>query len=110
MEWWLVLTIFWGGFLILLLAGVHIAISFWLINIIAAFYLMGGEAGLRQIILSIFDSVSNFNLLPIPMFILMGEVMFMTGVASDMMSALDKWIGRVPGRLGVLAVVGGTLF
>ncbi len=110
MEWWLVLLILWASFLILLMAGVPVAFSFLLINAIAAFIFIGGEVGLRQMILSIFDSISNFNLLPIPMFIIMGEVMFITGVAPEMMTTLDMWVGRIPGRLSILAVLGGTLF
>ncbi|KKK84118.1 hypothetical protein LCGC14_2786560, partial [marine sediment metagenome] len=49
-------------------------------------------------------------LLPLPLFILMGEVMFLSGVAPLMMDAVDKWVGRVPGRLGLMAVAGGSLF
>jgi len=109
-EWWSVLLILWASFLILLMAGVPVAFSFLLINTIAAFIFIGGEAGLRQIILSVFDSISKFTLLPIPMFIIMGEVMFITGVAPEMMTTLDMWVGRIPGRLGILAVLGGTLF
>jgi tripartite ATP-independent transporter DctM subunit len=43
-------------------------------------------------------------------FILMGEIMFQSKMAPDMLDALDKWLGRLPGRLGLLAVGGGTLF
>jgi tripartite ATP-independent transporter DctM subunit len=49
-------------------------------------------------------------MLPIPLFILMGEVMFRTGVAPRMIETLDKWIGRVPGRLSLLTVFGGAIF
>jgi len=40
----------------------------------------------------------------------MGEVMFLFGIAHNMMETLEKWMGRVPGRLSLLAVVGGVLF
>ena len=71
---------------------------------------MGGEAGLHQLIVSIFYSVTTFAFLPIPLFILMGEVLFHSGSAPMMIDTLDKWMGRLPGRLGLLAVAGGTLF
>ena len=35
----------------------------------------------------------------------MGEVMFRSGIATTLMDSLDKWIGRLPGKLGLLAVV-----
>jgi tripartite ATP-independent transporter DctM subunit len=55
-------------------------------------------------------SVTNFSLTPIPFFVLMGEVLFHTGVAMKAIDAFDKVIWRVPGRLSVIAVVAGTVF
>jgi tripartite ATP-independent transporter DctM subunit len=39
----------------------------------------------------------------------MGELLLNSGIAMDMMNALEKWMGRVPGRLAVLAVAAGTV-
>jgi len=72
--------------------------------------LWGGEAGLSQLILSLRTAVATFVLVPIPMFILMGEVMFQSGMGMSMIEALDKWLGRLPGRLGLLAVGAATVF
>ena len=110
MEWWIPLLAIFGGFLVLLLTGMPVAFCFTLVNLVGVFLFWGGAVGLRQLILSISSSVANFALLPIPLFILMGEVMFLSGVAPRMMNALDKWLGRVPGRLSLLAVGGGTIF
>ena len=44
-----------------------------------------------------------------PLFVLMGEVMFHSGVAPLMLDTIDKWITRLPGRLALMAVAGGTL-
>lgn len=35
--------------------------------------------------------------------------MFLSGIATQMLTVIDKWLGRLPGRLGLLAVSGGTL-
>ena len=40
----------------------------------------------------------------------MGELLMRTGLASMTVNAADNWIGRLPGRLAVSAVGGGTLF
>jgi tripartite ATP-independent transporter DctM subunit len=40
----------------------------------------------------------------------MGEVMFQSGISNRAIDSLDKWLGRMPGRLSYLAVGGGTLF
>jgi len=93
-----------------MVSGMPVAFCFLIVNIIGVFLWWGGDKGLVQLILSIGDSVSKFTLLPIPLFILMGEVMSHSGIAPNMIYALDKWLGRLPGRLGLLAVGAGTLF
>ena len=108
MDWWLALSIVFGGFVVLLFLGVPVAFAFMMVNVMAMIFLWGG-GGLSQLILSIYNSISTFALLPVPLFVLMGEVMFHTGVASQMIDALDKWLGRLPGRLSLLAVGAGTI-
>ncbi len=110
MEWWLVLLIIFCGLLALFAVGVPIAFSFLIINIIGAYVFWGGGAGLSQLILSVSDSVTKFSLLPIPLFIFLGDMMFRSGMGPKMMDVLDKWLGRLPGRLSLLAVYGGAIF
>ncbi len=110
MEWWLVFLLIFGSLLVLMALGLEIAICFLLVNVVGVFLLWGGEVGLMQLTYSIADSVATFTLLPLVLFILMGEVMFQSGVVPNMMDALDRWLGRMPGRLSLLAVGGGTLF
>jgi tripartite ATP-independent transporter DctM subunit len=110
MAWWIILLIIVAGLLVLFAIGVPVAFSFLFVNMVAAYFLWGGQKGLDQIILSIYGSVINFTMLPIPLFVLMGEVMFRSGVAPRMIEALDKWLGSIPGRLSLIAVMSGTLF
>ena len=56
------------------------------------------------------QSVTSFSLTPIPFFVLMGEVLFHTGVALKAIDAFALLIRRVPGRLSVIAIVAGTVF
>ena len=55
-------------------------------------------------------SVINFSLTPIPLFMLMGEVLFHTGLAIKVIDGVERLIRQVPGRLAVVAVVAGTVF
>ena len=55
-------------------------------------------------------SVTSFSLTPIPLFILMGEVLFHTGLAVKVIDGVERLIRQVPGRLAVVAVVAGTVF
>ncbi|MBW2027626.1 MAG: TRAP transporter large permease subunit [Deltaproteobacteria bacterium] len=110
MEWWIVLIVILLCLMFLFISGLPVAFSFLFINIIGVYVFWGGEAGLSQLIRSIYRSVATFSLLPVPLFVLMGEIMFRSGIAPKMMDTLDKWLGRIPGRLSLLAVGGGTLF
>ena len=56
------------------------------------------------------QSVTSFSLTPIPFFVLMGEVLFHTGLAIKAIDAFALLIRRVPGRLAVIAIVAGTVF
>ncbi|MDP6179263.1 MAG: TRAP transporter large permease subunit, partial [Desulfatiglandales bacterium] len=109
MEWWLVLLIILSCFILLMLTGLPIAFSFMTINLVGVFFLWGGLPGLQQLILSIFESVTFFVLLPVPLFILMGEVLFQSGMGTRMLDALDRLLGNLPGRLSLVAVAGGVL-
>ena len=110
MEWYWILGLIFVALMVLFVIGVPVAFAFLFINVIGVYLLWGGEAGLTQLVLSVYRSVSTFSLLPVPLFILMGEIMFRAGIAPRMMDTLDKWLGRIPGRLSLLAVGGGTLF
>ncbi len=103
---WLLL----GGSTVLLFLGLPVAFSFLAINIVGAVLFLGGEPGLVQLTRNSVDSVSSFSLTPIPMFVLMGELLFHTGLAVKVLDAVERLITRVPGRLAVIAVVAGTIF
>jgi tripartite ATP-independent transporter DctM subunit len=55
-------------------------------------------------------AVINFSLTPIPLFVLMGEVLFHTGLALKVIDGIERLVRQVPGRLAVVAVVAGTVF
>jgi tripartite ATP-independent transporter DctM subunit len=109
LEWQLVVLLVIGSLLIMMATGLPVAFCFMLVNIVGVFLFWGGQIGLEQLIVSASGSVTVFSLLPIPLFVLMGEVMFHSGLAPNMMDSLEKWLGHLPGRLSILAVGSGTL-
>jgi tripartite ATP-independent transporter DctM subunit len=103
---WLLL----GGSTVLLFLGLPVAFTFLAVNIVGAAIFMGGEPGLVQLARNSVQSVSSFALTPIPLFVLMGEVLFHTGLAVKVIDGIERLIRQVPGRLAVIAVVAGTVF
>jgi len=110
MDWWLILLVFICALLLLLATGIPVAFAFFFINIVGAVIFLGGAVGLRQMILSIFSGLTSFTLAPVPLFVFMGEILFHSGMAVRTLDVLDKWMGRLPGRLSLLTVAGGTIF
>ena len=100
--------------LVLMAFGVPVAFGFLLSNFVGAFLLMGGIAGGYVGIVQLVDNSTNlitsFRLVAIPMFVLMGALLFHSGLANRVFDSLDSLFGRLPGRLSYVTVVGGTTF
>ena len=58
----------------------------------------------------IWNSLNTPDLVALPLFILMGEILFHTRLSETVFRGLAPWIGKVPGRLLHINVVGCTLF
>ena len=110
MDWMLILTLMLGGLVFLLAIGLPVAFAFITVNVIGAYFILGGTNGLVQMARNATSSVSNFQLAPIPLFILMGEILFQSRVAHRAIDAIERIVMRVPGRLAVVTVFGGTIF
>jgi tripartite ATP-independent transporter DctM subunit len=110
LEWWAMLIVLFGGLMVLFATGIPVAFGFLLINLVMVFILWGGGNGIEQAVFSMFNSVTLFTLLPVPLFLLMGDVMFFSGTGTHVMDALSNWMGKIPGKLSLVAVAAGTLF
>jgi tripartite ATP-independent transporter DctM subunit len=110
MGWVEATLVLFGGLVALIALGLSVGFSFLAINIIGALLFLGGAQGLPQLTRNVVQSVTSFSLTPIPFFVLMGEVLFHTGVALKAIDAFALLIRRVPGRLSVIAIVAGTVF
>jgi tripartite ATP-independent transporter DctM subunit len=109
-EWVFDLAFFFGLLMLMMLSGMPVAFGFLTLNIIGLYLFLGGTGSLSLLATSAFSSIGQFALIPIPLFILMGELLMRTGLAAKTVEAVDHWIGRVPGRLSLSSVGGGTLF
>jgi tripartite ATP-independent transporter DctM subunit len=110
MSWQFAAWLMLGGSTLLLLAGLPVAFTFIAVNIAGALIWLGGEVGVQQLARNSVVSLTSFSLTPIPLFILMGEVLFHTGIAVKVIDGVERLIAQVPGRLAVVAVVAGTIF
>ena len=110
MEWYEALLLLIGSIMFLMAIGMPVALAFLAANIIGAWVFMGGERGVVALLNNGWGALTKFALVPIPLFLLMGEIFFHTGLGGRMFSAIDRLLGRLPGRLSYVTVLGGTGF
>ncbi len=109
MEWYYALILLLGTVCTLMFMGLPVALAFFAANVVGTALFINGDIGLVFMPME-FHNAIKFSLVPIAMFLLMGEILLQTGVAFKAIGAIDRMIARVPGRLSVVAVVGGTVF
>ena len=96
------------GLLFLLLIGLEIAWSVGVIALIGLIFLV--DQPIDQVAYTMWDSLNSFALTAMPLFILMGSILGNTGVNEKLFSAIDKWVGHVPGGLVISVISGNAVF
>lgn len=111
MEWYIFLPIYILALIVVLLLRIPVAFGIFGVGIVASLIIFGDiETTSRLISLSVLSSVNSFTFTAIPLFILMGEVLFRSRIAQDAIVEISKMLHRVPGRLPMVAVAGGSAF
>ncbi len=59
---------------------------------------------------SVWNSINSWSLTALPLFILMGEILFRTAMSTRLLNGLVPWLTRIPGRLLHINIVACSLF
>ena len=110
LAWFVTFTLMLGITMLLIALGLPVAFAFLSADLIGVMLFMGGDAGLAQLVRNAANALTRFSLVPVPLFLIMGELFFHSGLGFRAFNALDKLFGRLPGRLSFVTVGGGTLF
>lgn len=109
MEWQIIFLLVFVSLFVSMASGMPVALAFLMVNVVGAYFLFGGIGGLDHLVLNMFSTVNTFAILPLPLFILMGELLFFSGIGPILIEVIDKFLGRLPGRLAFLSVAGGVI-
>jgi len=90
--------------LVLLFLGMPVGIVMGLIGFLGLVYLIAVKGGLTNIGLTPYTTMASYTLSIIPLFVLMGELCFHSGITSKMYDAAYRWVGRLPGGLAIATV------
>ena len=96
-----------GGFLLLLVLRIPVAIALVLSSVVTAFYLGVKPAILVQ---GMFKSVDSFSLLAVPFFIIAGEVMGRGGISKRLIAFVKVLVGNLRGGLACVNCLTSTFF
>ena len=68
------------------------------------------QAAFSMATIDLYTTFSDYNLTTIPLFVLMGQVAFHTGISRGLFNAAYRWLGRLPGGLAMSTVGACTAF
>ena len=91
---------------LVLLSGIPVAFGMILVGFVGVSYLLTWEAGLFIIGTVLWDTFASYTLLVIPLFVLMGQIAFTSGVSGRIYHTAYKWLGHQPGGVA-MATIGG---
>ena len=94
----------------LVLAGVHIAVALGAVGFFGLVACLGFSQALSMVGIVGYQSIATFDYSVIPLFILMGMLATAIGISAESYDCLAKWLGKMPGGLGVATTLGCTAF
>jgi tripartite ATP-independent transporter DctM subunit len=110
MVWYAELILLFLAILFFFSTGLPVAFAFGILNILGLLFLAGGTSMLNLLSMSAYGSIVHFSLTAIPLFILMGEILHLSGSVTHSFTAIRQWLRRLPGNLGLVSVASATLF
>jgi tripartite ATP-independent transporter DctM subunit len=96
--------------LVLFLVGIELSYAMGIIGLVGFAYLRSVSPAVSLLGKDFFDAFASYSFTVIPLFMLMGQVAFNSGMAEELYNTARKFIGHVPGGLALATVVGATLF
>jgi len=98
--------------LLLALLGMGVPVAFALIisGALGLYFVGGPTFVLGFLTTTPLSSASSYELITVPMFLLMAEFVIISGVANSMFRTAAVWVGRTPGGLGIATAIAGAAF
>ncbi|MCX5808753.1 MAG: TRAP transporter large permease [Proteobacteria bacterium] len=96
--------------LIMFLTGIELAFAMILMGFLGFGYLISWNAAFNLLAKDFYDVLNSYSFTVIPLFVLMGQVAFNSGIAKRLFDSAHKFIGHIPGGLAMATVGGATVF
>jgi tripartite ATP-independent transporter DctM subunit len=98
-----------GALFITLGAGVWVGFSLFMVGFVGMSLFSSLPAG-SNMASSVWATIEKWEYVALPMFILMGEILYRSGISERLFRALVPWLYRLPGGLLLMNIISCTLF
>ena len=99
-----------GLLVLLLLSSIPVAFVMAIVGVVGFAWIVTPQAALSLIASDLYETFSSYSLTVIPLFVLMGQIAFHTGISRRLFNAAYQWLGTLPGGLAMATVGACTAF
>ena len=96
--------------LALFMTGIELSFAMAVVGFVGFCIIRSVESGLDLLATDVFDMFTSYSLSVVPVFVLMGQIAFNAGIAKRLYMCANRFIGHVPGGLGMATVAGAAAF
>ncbi len=90
--------------------GIELAFAMAIVGFLGFTYTVSFEAALNLLGRDLYDVFSSYGYTVFPLFIMMGQIAFNSGIAVRLYGVAQKFLGHIPGGLAMATVGGATAF
>ena len=98
-----------GVLFLTLAAGIWVGFSLFIVGFVGMVLFSPLAAG-NNMASSVWATVEKWEYVALPLFILMGEILYRSGISEKLLKSLVPWLYRLPGGLLLMNIVSCTLF
>ena len=95
---------------VLIFTGIPIGIAMAVVGFVGFVMLSGLQPAMGLLMTVPYSTAANYTLSVVPLFILMGELAYHSGVGEDLYQTANKWLGSLPGGLAMATIGAGSIF
>jgi tripartite ATP-independent transporter DctM subunit len=99
-----------GVLLLLFATGIELGFAMMIVGAAGFACVTNPHAAMNILAKDLFDTAANYGFTVFPLFMLMGQIGFVAGMAGRLYDIAHKWLGHIPGGLAMATVVGATAF
>jgi len=99
-----------GGLGTLLLLGLPVAFALSLLAVAGMYFFNGGSFAFMQVPIISYKALDDFSLTALPMYVLMSQVLLVSGVGKDLYEMASRYFRHLPGGLAVATLFCCAIF